>query len=102
MRFLPILQELFESDTIIFLLIGIVFSVIIGLRLKKQRKYIVGSIMAAVVYGICELMSNFHTNFMLEIILLFIGTVAVGWCIGFIICFLFRKFATRKKADTKI
>lgn len=97
MRYLPILQELFESDTVFFMLMGVVFSVIVGLRLKKRKKYIVGSVMAVALYAICEIISNFHTNFMLELILLFIGTVAIGWCIGFIICFLFRVIVTRKK-----
>ncbi len=34
MRYFPILQELFESDTVIFLVIGIAVSVFAGLRLK--------------------------------------------------------------------
>ena len=56
MKYLPILHELFESDTIIFLIIGI----------------------AAVVAGLRVL------------VLLSIGTVAIGGCIGFTICPLMR------------
>lgn len=36
MKYLPILQELFESDTIVFLIIGIVIALIIGLRFLCQ------------------------------------------------------------------
>lgn len=88
MKYLPILQELFESDTIIFMIIGIVIAVIIGLQLKQQKKYILAIIISIVTYAICELVSNIHTNFMLELILLFIGTVSIGCCIGFIISIL--------------
>lgn len=87
MKYLPILQELFESDTIIFLIIGVAIAVTIGLRLNNQKKCMVGGVLSLAIYIICELASNIHTNFMLEIILLFIGTVAIGGFIGFIICF---------------
>ncbi|MDE6627673.1 MAG: hypothetical protein K2K56_15095 [Lachnospiraceae bacterium] len=90
MKYLPILQELFESDTVIFMIIGIAFAVIIGLRLTHQKKYIMAIIISIVTYAICELVSNVHTNFMLELILLFLGTVSMGCCIGFISCLLLR------------
>ncbi len=101
MRYFPILQELFESDTVIFLVIGIAVSVFAGLRLKNHRKYIIGTILNAAVYAICELLSNIHTNFMLELILLFVGTIAIGWCVGFIICALFRLLKTFNYRSTQ-
>lgn len=85
MRYLPILQELFESDTIIFMIIGTVIAVFVGLWLKNSKKNIAAIIISVITYVICELASNIHTNFMLELILLFIGTVAIGCCLGFII-----------------
>lgn len=88
MKYLPIFQELFESDTFIFMMIGIGIAVIAGLRLKNKKKCITASIASVVVYVICELVSNIHTTFMLELILLFIGTVAIGCFIGFIICLI--------------
>lgn len=97
MKHLPILQELFESDTIIFLIIGIAVAVVAGLWLKNQKKCIIGIIISVVLYLICELASNFRTNFMLELILLFIGTVAIGCCIGFIIYLLVRLLIIKKK-----
>jgi FtsH-binding integral membrane protein len=88
MKYIPILQELFESDTVIFLIVGIIIAVIMGLFLKKQKNLKVALITFVVVYAICELLSNMHTNFMLEIILVFVGTVALGCCIVFLVSLL--------------
>jgi ABC-type transport system involved in cytochrome c biogenesis permease component len=88
MKYIPILQELFESDTVIFLIVGIVIAVIMVLFLKKQKNLKFAFITSVVVYAICELLSNMHTNFMLEIILVFVGTVALGCCIGFLVSIL--------------
>ncbi len=90
MRYLPILQELFESDTVIFMIIGIIIAVIIALRMKNYKKYIGAIIISAVIYAICEVVSNIRTNFMLELVLLFIGTVSIGCIIGFVLCLLIR------------
>lgn len=92
---LPILQELFESDTVIILLVGIVIAAVIGLRLKNTKKCIIGSVGAAAGYMVCEAASNIRTNFMLEIILLFIGTFTMGCFIGFIISYILLKYRAR-------
>lgn len=97
MKYLPILQELFESDTFVFMMAGIVIAVIIGLRLKTQKKCIIAASISAATYAICETASNIHTNFMLEIILLAIGTAAIGCCIGFIICLVIGLSAKNKE-----
>jgi ABC-type transport system involved in cytochrome c biogenesis permease component len=88
MKYIPIFQELFESDTVIFLIVGIVIAAIIRLFLKKQKNVKFALITSVVVYVICELLSNMHTNFMLEIILVFVGTVALGCCIVFLVSLL--------------
>ena len=43
----------------------------------------IGLIGSFVVYAICEVLTNFYTNYMLEIALLFVGTLALGAFIGF-------------------
>ncbi len=86
MRYFPVLQELFESDTVFFLIAGMIISVIACLRFKNLKKCIKGILVSAVIYGSCEIVSNIHTGFLLEIILLFIGTFAAGCAIGFLIC----------------
>jgi ABC-type transport system involved in cytochrome c biogenesis permease component len=90
MKYLPILQELFTSDTVKFLIVGIVIAVAIGLFLKKQKHFVISLIASIVVYAVCELISNIHTNFLVEIILVFVGTAALGCVIGFLVSLLIR------------
>lgn len=37
MKFLPILDELFSSDSIIFMLIGLIVAIVISLRIKDTQ-----------------------------------------------------------------
>lgn len=90
MKYLPIFQELFESDSFIFMIFGIVMGVFAGLRLMKRQKLVPAALISAIIYGVCEILSNIHTTFLLELILMFIGTMAIGCCIGFLLCFLIR------------
>lgn len=84
MKYLPIFQELLESDSIIFMLIGLILAVIIGIKMNDIRKNIISLVSCFALYAVCELISNVHTNFMIELILFFIGTVAIGGIIGFL------------------
>lgn len=84
MKYLPIFQELFESDSIIFLLIGLILAVLIGIKMNDIKKILVGLVLSFALYAVCELASNIHTNFMIELILLFAGTIAIGAIIGFL------------------
>jgi uncharacterized membrane protein YczE len=91
MNHLPILQELLESDTLFFLIVGISIAVVMRMFLLNRKTELYALAVSAVVYAVCELLSNIHTNFMAEIILLFVGTVALGGCIGFLVsCFIGR------------
>lgn len=85
MRYLPILQELFESDSIIFMLIGLILAVFVGIKINETKKIIIGLISSFGLYVVCELVSNIHTNYMFELILLFVGTIAIGGIIGFLV-----------------
>lgn len=85
MKYLPIFQELFESDSIIFMLIGLGLSLFIGIKLNDIKKNIFSLASSVALYTICELISNIHTNYMIEFILLFVGTVAIGGITGFLI-----------------
>ena len=97
MKYLPILQELFESDTLAFLIIGVVMALIIGLRFKSLKGCIIAILTSAAIYCICELSINIHINYLLELIILFVGTTVIGCFIGFLICFLIRLLKGRKK-----
>ena len=63
MRYFPILDELFSSDSIIFMFIGLVIASIIGVKIKSTRKNLIGIIGSLIVYVICEVVSIIHTNF---------------------------------------
>lgn len=88
MNFFPIFQELFESDSMIIMLIGLVFAGIIGIKMNNTRKNVISLVSSFVLYVVCELVSSIHTNFMIELILLFAGTIAIGGVIGFLISIL--------------
>lgn len=92
MKYLPIFNELFESDTIIFLILGLVIATIIGIKMNNHKKCIIGAIAMIITYLLCELISNFQINFLITIILLFMGTIAMGGCIGFIISTAIKSF----------
>lgn len=85
MRYLPILEELFSSDSVIFMLIGLVIATIIGIVMKSTKKNIIGLVICFAVYAISELISNIRSSYLLELILLFVGTFAIGGIIGFLI-----------------
>ena len=85
MKYLPVFQELFESDSIIFMLIGLVLALSIGIKLHDIKKIIISLVSSVVLYAVCELISNIHTNYMIELILLFVGTIAIGGIISFFI-----------------
>lgn len=86
MKYLPILGELFSSDSAIFMLIGLDITTIIGIKMKNTRKNIIGVAICLVTYIVCEIVSNIIVmNYLVEIIALFVGTIAIGGFIGFII-----------------
>ena len=96
MKYLPIMSELFSSDSIIFLLIGLVVAFAIGLILKSNKQRIIGMIASIIVYVLCEVLSNVPASFLVEIISLFIGTIALGCFIGFLIALVVSKIKKRK------
>lgn len=96
MKYFPILQELFESDTVLFFIMGLIIAVVIGLRLSSPKKLCIGAGISVMIYLVCELVSNIHTNFMAELILLFFGTIAMGGVIGFVIALFVALIRNRK------
>lgn len=96
MKYLPILAELFSSDSIIFLLVGLVIAFVIGLGLKSAKKIAIGMVVSIIVYALCELISNIIATFLVAIIALFIGTVAIGCFIGFLSALIVLKIRANK------
>ncbi len=85
MRYLPILSELFSSDTVIFLLIGLAVFTAAGIMTAKTKKNVVGMVICLAVYAVCEILMNIRSSYLIEFILLFAGTVALGGALGFAI-----------------
>ena len=85
MRYLPILGELFASDTIIFLVIGFVIFAFAGIRMRSLKRNLKGVGVCFAIYAVCEVLSNIRTNNLLELILLFAGTIALGGIPGFFV-----------------
>lgn len=83
MKYLPILDELFNSNSFIFLVIGLIVTIIIGLRMNNKKKVALLGIVALISYIICEWScSNIHTSYMGAFVLLFIGTTILGSFVG--------------------
>lgn len=92
MKYLPILGELFSSDSAIFMLIGLVIATIIGTKMKNTRKNTIGLAICLITYVVCETLSQVvGMNYLVEIIALFVGTIAIGGFIGFLIGFIVSK-----------
>ena len=91
MSHFPILQELFESDSVIFMVIGLILGRFIGMKLKSPRKNIIGAVICAVVYGLCEVLSTVCHSYLWELILLFVGTAAIGGCVALLISAVIEK-----------
>lgn len=98
MRYFPILQELFESDSSIFLLVGFVFGMVMGLTMRKTRKLCIGLGISLSLYALCELAVNFGKSYMTEMTALFLGTGALGSFLGFSICVI-RLLLAGRRAD---
>lgn len=96
MKYLPILEELFSSNSIIFLPIGVIIAVAVGLMLKSYKKITVGMIVSIVVYALCEVFLNISESFLSEFIALFIGTIGIGGFIGFLIASVVLKIKKKK------
>ena len=52
MKYLPILDELFSSDSIIFMLIGLAFAVFIAVKMKDTKKNLIGIIVSLIGKGV--------------------------------------------------
>lgn len=85
MAYLPILDELFSSDSVVFVIIGIVVAVFISIKIAENRKKFIGMMVNFLIYVVCEAASNIHINYAIDLALLIIGAIAVGLFLGFLI-----------------
>lgn len=95
MSHFPIWQELFESDSVIFMVIGLVLGRIIGMKLKSPGSNLVGALISAAVYAGCEVLANMPANYMPAIVLLGVGTAAIGSCVALLISAVIEKVRSK-------
>ena len=62
MRYLPILEELYSSDSVLFMAAGVIVALVISVKFCDTKRNLIGLIGSFVVYAICEVLSNFYTN----------------------------------------
>ena len=96
MRYLPILDMLFGApENLMIPFFGAVFALVIGAVLREKKKCLRGAGIALLVYVMCEVLCQVRIpSYGLGIISLFVGIVALGAVVGFLLSAL----AHRKKA----
>lgn len=99
MKYLPILQELFESDSFLFLIGGLLVSLILASRIKSRKILMISTGCSLLLYVLCEAASNFHTNYAMELLLLIIGTAAIGSAIGFAVMLIILPLIKKRNLD---
>ena len=99
MTYFPIVQELFESDLYIFILIGFVVALLIGLTNLIIKTRVILILVSLAVYVLCEIVLNTYTN-NLMMLLLFIGAFSIGAFIGFVLTLIIYKLRNRAKQHT--
>ena len=83
MSHFTILEELFSSDMILFLIAAAAAAAFASVRTKDRRKDLLGIFICAAVYAASEFCCGLNTSYLIEMLLLFAGTTALGGVIGF-------------------
>lgn len=94
MKYLPIFQECFESDSVIFLIMGAVFALGLSRVVKSEKKQALGVLISIVVYAVCEITASECAGYMIQLASLFVGTAAIGCTLGLsvvLLIFIFKK-----------
>ncbi|MGN0115273.1 MAG: hypothetical protein ACI396_08090, partial [Acutalibacteraceae bacterium] len=94
-----ILGELFESDLVIFVLVGFIASAILGMLIMRKKSLLFGVIISAAVYAVCEIMLSTYLvkAFLPQLLTMFFGTAAIGTALGFLIGFVIKLIREKTK-----
>ena len=90
-RYFPILDELFSSDSVVFFLLGLAIAAILCWKLKSRKARLRGMLVALVLYALCEVLANVVNSYMAALLLLFVGTQALGAMCAFLLGAVFGK-----------
>ena len=97
MRYLPILDELFHSDSGIVLLLAMAAGLAwTGIRAGRPVRWGRLTLLCLAVYAACEILSNFRTTYLAELILLLVGTASLGGAVGVLLGAAVRKLRKAK------
>ena len=96
-RYLPILSELFESDTVIIFAIGAGLGFLFGFLFKDIRHRNRAAISCLAAYALCEIILDIRVNMGLGLLLLIVGTTALGACMGILLNFPVYMLLAKKK-----
>ena len=77
------------------MLIGIAAVLYIGTITGKPQNKIQGITACLGVYAVCEILVDLRVNYVTEYVFLFIGTIAIGGIIGFLIIFVITRIKKR-------
>ena len=101
MKYLPIIEELFQSDSLYIFLIGAVAALFTGLIKLSRKSRIILLCITAVIYVVCEAGMNISTKNSIGFPLFFIGTISLGAFAGFLVTAVF-SIIRNKKNDSGI
>ncbi|MBR5684317.1 MAG: hypothetical protein IKW96_13770 [Ruminococcus sp.] len=106
MQYLPIVQELFESNSLYIFLGGAVAALIVAalltvlIKLSRKTKIILLCITAA-IYVVCEAGLNITSKYSIGFPMFFIGTFSLGAFVGFLIAAVVSAIRNKKNnSDT--
>ena len=85
MEYLAIIDELFHSDTALFLFPALLIFVVVARILDTRKRIAIGLGISVGIYCICEVLIRLIHDFGVEFISLLVGTVALGAALGLIV-----------------
>ncbi|MCQ2547719.1 MAG: hypothetical protein MJ145_01790 [Clostridia bacterium] len=91
MKYFPILDEVFSSDSYYFIIIALVIAVFIGKALDSPKINVIAMLVCLLVYGLCEMVCQSCGDYFYELISLIVGVVSIGGFLGFLIVFIVSK-----------
>lgn len=95
MSHFPILQEMLESNSVIFAVIGLILGRAVGMKLKSPKANLLGALISAAVYAVCEVLAQHPASYALGFALLGAGTVAIGAAVALLISAVIEKVRSK-------
>ncbi len=95
MSHFPILQEMLESNSVIFAVVGLILGRAVGMKLKTPKRNLIAALISAVMYAVCEVLAQHPASYAMGIVLLGVGTVAVGATVALLISTVIEKVRSK-------